>query len=122
MMAMMSNGRVLPNARMGTTGLQVDEDIKKGDTLWILVPDRIASASVEVNIPQGQTAAFKIEYSLNSPVRIGEKGEGGYWHNPEGLDDTIYREWTHITVVNNLSAVRVKCIDASDIINVCIKG
>lgn len=122
MMAMMSNGRVLPNARMGTTGLQVDEDIKKGDTLWILVPDRIASASVEVNIPQGQTAAFKIEYSLNSAARIGEEGKGGYWHNPKGLDDTIYREWTHITVVNNLSAVRVKCIDASDSINVCIKG
>lgn len=121
-MAMMSNGRVLPNARMGTTGLQVDEDIKKGDTLWILVPDRIASASVEVNIPQGQTAAFKIEYSLNSAARIGEEGKGGYWHNPEGLDDTIYREWTHITVVNNLSAVRVKCIDASGFINVCIKG
>ena len=121
-MAMMSNGRVLPNARMGTTGLQVDENIKKGDTLWILVPDRVASTSVEVNIPEGQTAAFKIEYSLSSPRSIEEDGSGGYWHNPEGHDDRIYTEWTHITVVNNLSAVRVKCLEASSTINVCIKG
>ena len=121
-MSMMSNGRVLPNSRMGTSGLQVDENIKKGQTLWVMVPDRIASTSIEVNIPKGQSAAFKIEYSVNSYSTIGEDGKGGFWHNPFGKDDEVYKEWTHITVVNNVSAVRVICLEASDIINVCIKG
>lgn len=121
-MSMMSNGRVMPNSRMGTSGLQVDENIKKGDRLWVIVPDRIASTSIEVNIPNGQTAAFKIEYSLSAQSKIGEDGKGGFWHNPFGKDDEIYTEWTHITVVNNISAVRVICLESSDIINVCIKG
>ncbi len=48
-MSMMSNGRVMPNSRMGTSGIQVDENIKKGDVLWLILPERIAVRNNENN-------------------------------------------------------------------------
>ena len=120
-MSVTNTGHVLPKTRQGTAGLEADEDIKAGETVFLFVPERISSVTVGVNIPKGQTAAFKIEYSLNAQWRIGEDGKGGFWHN-HIKDDTVYTESTDITFVNNVSAVRVQCIAASGTINVCIRG
>jgi hypothetical protein len=81
----------------------------------------VAAVTIAVHIPTGQTASFKIETSCNRPETIGEDGSGGYWDNVYG-DNVTLSENTVVMLANAVTGIRVKCITASDKINVCFVG
>lgn len=117
----MKFNRVIPKARDGTSGLEIDVDIAANERIWTYIPSRIATTTVRVNIPKNETAQFTIEISFNSVDKIGDNGTGGYWQDAL---ETIhsYSEETDITLVNNISAIRISCLSADSTINVCIRG
>ena len=117
----MDYGRVQPRARTGTTGISVELDIGANEGCWINPPDRIAAITVAVHIPSGDSATFVIETSCNRTEPIGENGDGGYWDNPLG-ENTMLSENTVLMIANAVTGIRVRCISASDKINVCFVG
>lgn len=117
----MSYQRVTPRARTGTTGISVEENITANQGVWISPPDRIAAVTVAVHIPQNQTASFVIEISCNRPETIGEQGTGGYWDNIYG-EGVILTENATLMLANSVTGIRVRCIEASESINVCFVG
>ena len=117
----MNYGRVTPRARLGTTGLSVEEDLNANEGVWISPPDRVAAVTVAVHIPPNESATFVIETSCNRPETIGENGTGGYWDNPFG-EGTILHENTVVMLANAVTGIRVRCISASSTINVCFVG
>lgn len=117
----MSYGRVTPRARQGTTGISVEENIAAGEGIWLSPTDRVAAVTIAVHIPQNESATFVIETSCNRADTIGENGEGGYWDNPFG-DNVVLEENTVVMIANAVTGIRVRCITASDIINVCFVG
>lgn len=117
----MNYGRVTPRARQGTTGISEEKDITAGEGIWVSPPDRVAAITIAVHIPQNETATFVIETSCNRADTIGENGDGGYWDNPFG-DDVVLSENTVVMIANAVTGIRVRCITASDIINVCFVG
>ena len=117
----MDYGRVQPRARTGTTGISVELDIEANEGCWINPPDRIAAITVAVHIPAGESATFVIETSCNRTETIGENGDGGYWDNPLG-ENAVLSENTVLMIANAVTGIRVRCISASDTINVCFVG
>lgn len=114
-----SYARVTPRARVGTTGLNVEENISEGEGVWISPPDRVAAITVAVHIPEGETASFTIETCCNRPETIGDAGTGGYWDNPF---NATMNENVVLMIANAITGIRVNCISASDHINVCFVG
>lgn len=119
----MNYGRVTPRARLGTTGLSVEEDLHANEGAWISPPDRVAAVTVAVHIPANESATFVIETSCNRADTIGENGTGGYWDNPYG-DGAVLSENTVLMLANAVTGIRVNCLTASGSskINVCFVG
>ena len=93
--------------------------MQSGEGVWINPPDRVAAVTVAVHIPEGETASFVIEVCCNRPETIGDNGEGGYW---DSVYDTTLTADTVVMLANAVTGIRVRCITASDFINVCFVG
>lgn len=117
----MSYSRVTPLARSGTSGISYDQDVTAGSGVWINPPDRIAAVTVAVHIPAGQTATFTTETSCSATNKIGDDGTGGYWDNPYGAGVVLSQD-SVVMIANAVTGIRVRCITASDKINVCFVG
>lgn len=117
----MNYGRVTPRARQGTTGISVEEDLHANEGAWISPPDRVAAVTVAVHIPANESATFVIEISCSRVDTIGENGEGGYWDNLYG-DGAVLSENTIVMIANAVTGIRVKCLTASDKINIAFCG
>ena len=118
---MITYGRVTPRARTGTTGISTESDIAAGEGVWISPPDRVAAVTIGVHIPPEQTGTFVIETSCNKVDTIGENGTGGYWDNIFG-DGEVLSDNTTVMIANAVTGIRVRCLTASDTINVCFVG
>lgn len=114
-----SYARVTPRARVGTTGISEEMDLQTGDGVWINPPDRVAAITIAVHIPEGETASYVIETSCNLPSTIGDDGNGGFWDN---VYNATLTENAVIMLANAVTGIRVRCIAASDHINVCFVG
>lgn len=118
----MTYGRVTPRARQGTTGISTETDIAEGEGVWVSPPDRVAAVTVAVHIPEGETGTYVIETSCNRAETIGEDGSGGYWDNPFGNGKAFKDENCVTMLANAVTGIRVRCLSASQKINVCFVG
>ena len=110
----------IPRGNIGASKWNVDENIAAGQGLFSTPPDRVSMATVSVHIPEGH-ARFTIETTYSSHWRIGQDGTGGYWDPPDETH-TEYTENTNVTIASTVTGVRVTCLEADKIINVCFAG
>ncbi|EPF46453.1 hypothetical protein HMPREF1222_01975 [Treponema vincentii F0403] len=115
-----------PRGNIGSSRYSVDEDIKGGEGLFLMLPDRISGLTVVGHFWKGNdetpgTGRFKIEVTNNCPERVGSDGTGGFWDYPaEGLGE--FDKDDGITIINQITGVRITCFEADDHLNVCVTG
>lgn len=114
-------GRVFPKQRSGTSGITFDEDVLAGNGVFLVLPERIAMIAVACHIPEGETARFVVETSCSSVDKIGDSGTGGYWDNIFG-EGQVMTENIVTNIANGITAIRVRVIEASALVNVCFVG
>lgn len=112
----MGNNRVIPRARQGTTGLSQEHDLQKGESCYIIPPDRVAEINIGVHWGAG-TAKYKIETTGNLVDYVDESfsASGGthtvYWDNLFGYNadgsDIVMAEEVSINIINTVTAIRV---------------
>ena len=117
-MADISYDRITPRARSGTAGFSSDTDIEQSTGVWVSPPERVAAVTVAVHIPEGESAEFAIECTCSSLSNIGSDGTGGYW-DPIQEEYESYTEDIVKMVANAITGMRVRCISADSVVNVC---
>ena len=110
----------IPRGNIGASTWNVDENIAAGQGIFSTPPDRVSMVTVSVHIPEGH-ARFTIETTYSGPWNIGQDGLGGYWDPPDETH-TEYTENTNVTIASTVTGVRVTCLEADKIINVCFAG
>lgn len=111
-----------PRGNIGASGWNIDEDVAAGQGIFAMPPDRVSTVTVDVTIPEGKGhARFTIERTYNSPARVGQDGTGGFW-KPAVDDKLEFNDDTTVTIIGTVSGVRVACLEADRVINVCFAG
>lgn len=115
-----------PRGSIGASRYSVDEDITAGECLFLMLPDRISGLTVTGHFWKGNekvqgTGRFKIEVTNNCPERVGSDGTGGFWDYPANGFGEFDKD-DGITIINQITGVRVTCLEADDHLNVCVTG
>ena len=85
-----------PRGNIGSSRYSVDEDIKGGEGLFLMLPDRISGLTVVGHFWKGDkktpgTGRFRVEVTNSCPE-------------------------------NQITGVRITCLEADDHLNVCVTG
>lgn len=117
----MDYSRVFQRSRNGTSGLSTDDNIKANTCAYIIPPERISAITVAVHVPEGQSAAYVVETTCSKVDNFGSNLEGAYWDNPFG-EQVFENQNCVLMIANAVTAIRVRCLEASSTINVCFVG
>lgn len=120
-MADISYTRVVPGYREGATGLSEAWDLTQGEAIWFSPPDRVATVTLQVTIPDEETAEYTVEVTAEPTKNIGSDGECDYWIPIEWEYDS-YTISSMFTPMSAVTGIRVYCESADSSIHVAVCG